>query len=128
MARQPTLQIDAVLSAVSNPERRRILDMLKAGDRPAGELAAAFPALPQPAVSRHLKVLREAGLVTVSPRAQRRIYALQPTGLREVDAWISLYRQFWSGRLDSLEAHLDRAGGDRQDGEGEEEEGAGAPR
>ncbi|MGA2665188.1 MAG: metalloregulator ArsR/SmtB family transcription factor [Nitrososphaerales archaeon] len=120
--------MDAVLSAVSNAERRRILDLLKAGERPAGELAAAFPGLPQPAVSRHLKVLREAGLVTVSPRAQRRIYALQPTGLREVDAWISLYREFWSGRLDSLEAHLDRAVGGRTDGEDERRTGGGGRR
>jgi len=101
------VQSNSVFAAVSNPNRRRILDLLKAGERPAGELVAAFPKLPQPAVSRQLRILREAGLVTVSQRAQQRIYSLEPTKLREVDAWVSLYREFWSGRLDSLEAHLD---------------------
>jgi DNA-binding transcriptional ArsR family regulator len=95
-----------VFAAVSNPGRRRILDILKDGERPAGELAAALPSLPQPAISRHLRVLREAGLVSVSPRAQQRVYSLQPAKLREVDAWVSLYREFWSNRLDSLEDYL----------------------
>ncbi|MCI4324736.1 MAG: metalloregulator ArsR/SmtB family transcription factor [Thermoplasmata archaeon] len=97
-----------VFAAVSNPTRRRILDLLRARDRPAGELVAAFPGLPQPAVSRHLKVLRLAGLVRVSPHAQQRIYSLRPTRLRELDAWVSLYREFWPARLDSLAEHLDR--------------------
>lgn len=100
----------SVFAAVSNPDRRRILDLLKDGGRPAGELVAEFPELPQPAVSRHLRVLREAGLVSVSAQAQRRIYSLQPLGLREVDAWVSLYRRFWAERLDMLESHLDQAG------------------
>ena len=100
---------NAVFAAVSNQTRRQILDLLKERERPAGELAAAFPALPQPAVSRHLRVLREAGLVSVSPLAQQRIYSLQPKRLREVDSWVSLYREFWSERLDSLAAHLDAA-------------------
>jgi|SRR5271154_3628840 len=98
-----------VFMAVSNPTRRRILDLLKGRDRPAGELVAAFPALPQPAISRHLRVLREAGLVEVSPRAQQRIYSLQPARLRELDAWVSVYRGFWTDRLGSLSTHLDRA-------------------
>jgi DNA-binding transcriptional ArsR family regulator len=97
-----------VFSAISNPTRRRILDLLTRRDRPAGELVAAFPSLPQPAISRHLKILREAGLVRVSPRAQRRIYSLQPGNLRELDDWISHYRTFWNERLDSLSTHLDR--------------------
>ena len=105
-------QNNAVFAAVSNPTRRQILDLLKLRERPAGELVAAFPALPQPAISRHLRVLREAGLVSVSPRAQQRIYALQPTKLRELDAWVSIYREFWSGRLGSLEAHLARTDDD----------------
>ena len=83
---------------------------MKEGQRPAGELVAAFPTLPQPAVSRHLRILREAGLVAVSPRAQQRVYALQPARLREVDAWVSMYREFWSGRLGSLAEHLDKTG------------------
>jgi DNA-binding transcriptional ArsR family regulator len=98
---------NAVFAAVSNPERRQILDMLKSGEKPAGELVAAFPGLPQPAISRHLRVLREAGLVSVSHRAQQRIYSLEPGRLRELDSWVSLYRVFWSGRLDALEEHLD---------------------
>ncbi|MDA4134511.1 MAG: metalloregulator ArsR/SmtB family transcription factor [Thaumarchaeota archaeon] len=94
--------------AVSNPTRRQILDMLRGRDLPAGELVAAFPSLPQPDISRHLKVLREAGLVRMSPRAQQRIYSLRPSKLRELDEWVSLYREFWAGRLDTLEAHLDQ--------------------
>jgi DNA-binding transcriptional ArsR family regulator len=101
---------NAVFAALSNPERRKILDLLRDGDRPAGELGSAFPGLPQPAVSRHLRVLREAGLVKVLPRAQQRVYSLEPSRLKEVDAWVSLYRGFWSGRLDSLETHLSREG------------------
>jgi len=97
-----------VFSALANPERRRILDLLRHGERPAGELVAAFPGLPQPAISRHLRVLREAGLVRVSPKAQQRIYSIQPNRLREVDSWVSHYRRFWSGRLQRLSEHLDR--------------------
>jgi DNA-binding transcriptional ArsR family regulator len=102
------LQSNAVFAAVSNPDRRIILDLLKKGGRPAGELVAAFPKLPQPAISRHLRILREAGLVVVSPRAQQRIYSLEPKRLQELDAWVSTYRDFWSERLDSLERHFDR--------------------
>lgn len=98
---------NAVFAALSNPTRREILDLLKEGERQAGELVAAFPSLPQPAISRHLRVLREAGLVTVSSEAQKRLYSLQPKKLREVDNWVSLYREFWSGRLESLKSHLD---------------------
>ena len=94
-----------VFDAVSNRTRRRVLELLRARDRGAGELAAAFPTLPQPAVSRHLRVLREAGLVHVAPRGARRIYSLRPERLKEIDAWVSTYREFWSSRLDQLEAH-----------------------
>ena len=94
--------------AIANPDRRRLLDMLIVRERPAGELAEAFPELPQPAVSRHLRVLRQAGLVTVTPHAQKRIYSLRPEGLMDVDKWVSHYREFWTGRLDSLEGHLER--------------------
>lgn len=100
-------QVNAVFAAVSNQTRREIMDLLKNGERQAGELVAAFPSLPQPAISRHLKILREAGLVSVSPRAQRRVYSLRPKELREVDNWVSLYREFWSDHLDTLENHLD---------------------
>lgn len=97
---------DAVFSALSSRERRAMLDLLRGGERPAGEVAAAFPGLPQPAVSRHLRVLREAGLVKAERRAQRRIYSLRPERLRQVDAWVSLYRPFWAGRPSALESHL----------------------
>ncbi len=107
MSQEAEVESNAVFAAVSNPSRRRILDLLKAGGRPAGDLVAAFPDLPQPAISRHLRILREAGLVTVLPKAQQRIYSLRPMKLRGVDAWVSLYREFWSSRLDSLATHLD---------------------
>jgi len=97
-----------VYAAVANPTRRQILDLLRGRSRSAGDLVAAFPRLPQPAVSRHLRILRESGLVAVAPRAQQRIYSLHPAKLREVDAWVSAYRDFWTGRLDALSAHLDR--------------------
>lgn len=98
-----------VFTALSNPDRRKILDLLREGGKPAGDLAGEFPDLPQPAISRHLRTLREAGLVAVLPKAQQRIYSLQPAGLEEVDAWVSHYREFWSGRLESLENHLKSA-------------------
>ncbi len=108
MARVPTPRSNAVFAAVSNPTRRQMLDMLRERERPAGELVEAFSSLPQPAVSRHLKVLREAGLVEVAPQAQQRIYSLRPERLRDLDAWVSHYREFWPERLDSLARHLDR--------------------
>jgi len=108
------LRSNAVFAAVSNPTRRRILELLKEGELRAGELVAAFPALPQPAVSRHLRILREAGLVIVYPRAQQRFYSLQPAKLREVDKWVSLYRKFWSARLDSLSEHLEKRRGEER--------------
>lgn len=97
-----------VFGALSSPTRRRLLELLNERDRPAGELARAFPDLPQPAISRHLRVLREAGLVRVSPVAQRRIYSLKAERLRSVDEWVARYRALWGGRLDGLEQHLDR--------------------
>ena len=95
-------------SAIAEPTRREMLALLAQGERSAGELGEAFPQLTQPAVSRHLRVLREALLVQVRPQAQQRIYTLRPEKLRELDQWISLYRPFWSARLDSLEGHLDK--------------------
>jgi DNA-binding transcriptional ArsR family regulator len=102
---------NAVFAALSNADRRKILDLLREGEKAAGEVCGALPSLPQPDVSRHLRVLRDAGLVNMRPRGQKRIYQLQPDKLREVDGWVSLYREFWSGRLNSLEAHL---GGDER--------------
>jgi len=95
-----------VFAALAEPNRRALLDLLAGGDRAAGELVAALPELTQPGVSRHLRVLREAGLVDVRPEAQLRIYTLRPAGLAAVDAWLERYRRFWGGHLDALERHL----------------------
>ncbi|GAB3809913.1 ArsR/SmtB family transcription factor [Kribbella italica] len=91
---------------LAEPRRREILDLLRAGERPVGELVDALE-LSQPAVSKHLKVLRDAGLVEVRQDAQRRWYRLRPAPLAEIDAWLEPYRDLWRGRLDALEAHLD---------------------
>jgi DNA-binding transcriptional ArsR family regulator len=97
-----------VFEAIAEPNRRILLDTLAVGDRTAGELVAALPDLTQPSVSRHLRILREVGLVEVRPDAQRRIYALRADGLVAIDSWIEQYRQFWTGHLDALERHLDK--------------------
>lgn len=92
---------------LSEPNRRRILDLLREGERPAGDLVEAL-AISQPGVSKHLRVLREAGLVSVRGDGQRRLYSLRPGPLAEVDAWLAPYRRLWSTSLDRLEAHLDQ--------------------
>jgi DNA-binding transcriptional ArsR family regulator len=92
--------------ALAEPHRRQILDLLRDGERPAGELVERL-ALSQPGVSKHLKVLREAGLVTVRADGKRRQYALRAEPLAEVDAWLARYRALWSERLDDLERHLE---------------------
>ena len=90
---------------LADPTRRQILELLAERERSAGELVVAFP-ISQPAVSRHLRVLREAGLVQLRSQGQRRIYRLDATPLAAVDAWLSRYRHFWSGRLDDLDRAL----------------------
>jgi DNA-binding transcriptional ArsR family regulator len=91
---------------LAEPNRRRILDLLRVEERPVGELVREL-SVSQPAVSKHLRVLREAGLVTVRPEAQRRVYSLQAEPLRAMDEWLAPYRQLWSKRRDRLERHLD---------------------
>jgi DNA-binding transcriptional ArsR family regulator len=91
---------------LAEPNRRRILDLLRDDERPVGELVAAL-SVSQPAVSKHLRVLREAGLVQVRGDAQRRLYRIDPGPLREVDEWLAPYRARWSASLDALEQHLD---------------------
>jgi DNA-binding transcriptional ArsR family regulator len=91
---------------LAEPRRREILDLLKAGERPVGELVELL-GLTQPGVSKHLKVLRDAGLVEVRQDAQRRWYRLRPDPLVEIDAWLAPYRRLWADRLDALERHLD---------------------
>ncbi|MGE5595484.1 MAG: ArsR/SmtB family transcription factor [Hyphomicrobiales bacterium] len=98
--------MEATLQLVAEPSRRRILDLLREGERPVGELVAALGAS-QPAVSKHLKVLREGGLVDARVDAQRRIYRLRPEPLRAIDAWLAPYRSLWEQSLDALERHLD---------------------
>ena len=97
----------ATLSVIAEPTRLRILDLLLAQPRSVGELTEALE-VPQPTTSKHLRVLREAGLVEVRPRAQRRFYALRPEPFAELDAWLAPYRRLWDERLDALERHLDR--------------------
>ncbi|MEH3128554.1 MAG: metalloregulator ArsR/SmtB family transcription factor [Mycolicibacterium neoaurum] len=96
-----------VFEAVAEPSRRVLLDVLRDGERSAGELVASLPELTQPTVSRHLRVLREVGLVEVRSDAQRRIYALRADGLVAMDEWLNRYRHFWTAHLDALERHLD---------------------
>jgi DNA-binding transcriptional ArsR family regulator len=97
-----------VFEAVAEPSRRALLDALTEGERTAGALVATLPALTQPTVSQHLRVLREVGLVEVRPDAQRRIYALRADGLVEIDEWIGRYRRYWTEHLDALQRHLER--------------------
>jgi DNA-binding transcriptional ArsR family regulator len=92
---------------LAEPRRREILDLLRTGERPVGELVERL-LVTQPGVSKHLKVLREAGLVEVRRDAQRRWYRLRPDPLAEIDAWLAPYRRLWEERLDALERHLDR--------------------
>jgi DNA-binding transcriptional ArsR family regulator len=94
-------------AALAEPHRRQILDLLRNGERSAGELVARLK-LSQPGVSKHLKVLREAGLVEVRPVGRQRWYGLRTQPLAEVDAWLEPYRAHWSERLDSLERHLEQ--------------------
>ena len=93
-------------AALAEPSRRKILDLLREGERSVSDLVAHL-SLSQPGVSKHLKVLREAGLVDVRPEGKLRWYGLRAEPLAEVDAWLAPYREHWSGRLDALERHLE---------------------
>lgn len=95
----------ATLEAVADITRRRILDELRGGQLPVNALVATL-AMSQPAVSKHLRVLRAAGLVEVHPDGQRRLYRLRPEPLFELDAWLEPYREMWRSSLDRLERHL----------------------
>jgi len=104
-----------VFEVVAEPTRRAVLDLLAGRERSAGEIVAAFPALTQPAVSRHLRILRESQLVGVRADGTRRVYSLRPAALAELDRWLDGYRRFWGERLDDLEGHLDsKIGGERE--------------
>ncbi|HMG40437.1 MAG TPA: metalloregulator ArsR/SmtB family transcription factor [Acidimicrobiales bacterium] len=91
---------------LAEPNRRRILDLLREAERPVGDLVAALD-VSQPTVSKHLRVLRDAGMVEARSDAQRRLYRIRPEPLREVDDWLAPYRVLWASRLDDLARHLD---------------------
>lgn len=95
------------LTALADPTRRHIVELLSDGDRTAGELAAEF-SISRPAVSRHLRVLREAGIVVAEPVATRRLYRLDPSALDELDDWLSRHRARWQHHLDALDTELRR--------------------
>jgi DNA-binding transcriptional ArsR family regulator len=97
----------STFDVLAEPTRRRILDQLMQAEQPVGDLVATLD-ISQPGVSKHLRVLREAGLVEARTDAQRRIYRVRPEPLAEIDAWLAPYRRLWSGTLDALEEHLDR--------------------
>ena len=105
--------MDAVLQALSDESRRTMLETLTGGPATAGELTALLP-IARPGASRHLRVLREAGLVEVRQEAQRRVYSLRPEPLAEIDAWLGRYRALWEQRLDALHTEIARGKRERR--------------
>jgi DNA-binding transcriptional ArsR family regulator len=103
------------LTALADPTRREIVALLAHGERAAGELAEGFP-VSRPAISRHLRVLREAGLVRSRTEGKRRLYALDPRPLREVADWLEPYRDLWAQRLDALDTEMARGRRERTTG------------
>jgi len=101
--------VSTLFDVLADPSRRRVLDLLRDDDHTVTELVDALD-MSQPAVSKHLRVLRDAGLVEARVDAQRRIYTLCPEPLADVDAWLAPYRKFWRGKLASLQRHLARDG------------------
>ncbi|WP_204048677.1 ArsR/SmtB family transcription factor [Microbispora siamensis] len=102
---------------LGDPVRRRILELLAEGERSAGEIGAIVQeefGISQPAVSQHLRVLRESGFTTVRAEGTRRLYAVDPTPLREVDTWLDHFRSFWNQRLDALGTELARGRRERR--------------
>lgn len=99
--------MESVFDIIAEPNRRAILSLLVSSQQSVGEIERQLR-MPQPAVSKHLRVLRDAGFVESTVDAQRRLYRLKPEPLQEVDAWLAPFRRFWSAHLDALERHLDR--------------------
>jgi DNA-binding transcriptional ArsR family regulator len=99
--------MESTFAIIAEPSRRAILSLLASAERSVGDIEAQLR-LPQPSVSKHLRVLREAGFVESRVDAQRRLYRIRPEPLMEVDAWLAPFRRFWSERVDALERHLDR--------------------
>jgi DNA-binding transcriptional ArsR family regulator len=99
--------VESVFAIIAEPNRRAILSLLVASERSVGEIERQLR-MPQPTVSKHLRVLKDAGFVESTVDAQRRLYRLRPEPLQEVDAWLEPFRRFWSAHVDALERHLDR--------------------
>ncbi len=100
--------MESVFAIIAEPNRRAILSLLVASQQSVGEIERQLR-MPQPTVSKHLRVLREAGFVESTVDAQRRLYRLKPQPFQKVDAWLAQFRRFWSAHVDALERHLDRA-------------------
>lgn len=99
--------MESVFEIIAEPNRRAILSLLLASEQSVGEIERQLR-MPQPTVSKHLRVLREAGFVEATVDAQRRLYRLKPEPLQEIDSWLAQFRRLWSAHLDALERHLDR--------------------
>jgi DNA-binding transcriptional ArsR family regulator len=106
--------MESVFEIIAEPNRRAILSLLVSSQRSVGEIERQLR-MPQPTVSKHLRVLREAGFVESTVDAQRRLYRLKPQPFEELDAWLARFRRFWSAHVDALERHLDRMNQDRPD-------------
>jgi len=102
-----TPSVESVFEIIAEPNRRAILSLLVSSQQSVGEIERRLR-MPQPTVSKHLRVLREAGFVESTVDAQRRLYRLKPEPLQELDAWLAPFRRFWSAHVDALERHLDR--------------------
>jgi DNA-binding transcriptional ArsR family regulator len=101
------VDVESSFAILAEPNRRAILSLLASSERSVGEIERQLK-MPQPSISKHLRVLREAGFVEARVDAQRRVYRIRPEPLMEVDAWLAPFRRFWSTHLDALERHLDR--------------------
>jgi len=99
--------VESVFEIIAEPNRRAILSLLVSSEQSVGDIERQLR-MTQPTVSKHLRVLREAGFVESTVDAQRRLYRLKPGPLQEIDAWLAQFRRFWSAHLDALERHLDR--------------------
>jgi len=104
--------MESVFDIIAEPSRRAILSLLVSSEQSVGEIEYQL-SMPQPTVSKHLRVLRDAGFVEATVDAQRRLYRLKPEPFQEVDAWLSQFRRFWSAHVDALERHLDRMNSDQ---------------
>jgi DNA-binding transcriptional ArsR family regulator len=107
-------EVESVFEIIAEPNRRAILSLLVSSEQSVGEIERQLR-MSQPTVSKHLRVLRDAGFVESTVDAQRRLYRLKPEPFQQVDAWLAQFRRFWSAHIDALERHLDRMEPDRTD-------------